>query len=272
MGEMHPQAIEAGDQIGPMVCSFSMRWRPTPNVFDGRIKLLQSLEEQKRLRAFKVGHEDAHGMITSEIEFEVAPNHVNIFMLGNLARNSDFIALLETLLREIEPRVTALHVHFKHLLKISNQTDYSSARIAAIQNVFSSPVKELGFSDSAILVDGAVPGKSLSYVAEFGIVDKDEAWARLSNLTKGQMPAEDESRFTAVRLLENLSRPSLPEIGLFIDSGWNSEQKIPRSLTAAWCDDHLQNTCIEAASLANKLLAVVSRSESKGIDNKGVEK
>jgi hypothetical protein len=256
MGELRAEASGADETAGLKACRVMVRWRPTLNVFDGRIKLLQVLDAQKRLRAFKVGAEDARGMTSNEVEFEITPNRISIAAPGNLLQNDDFAALLEATLDEIKPRITHLHVRLQHLQEIVNQKDYSLARKTAVRSVFSPAIHSLGLTDTAVLVDGTIPGRSLSYSAEFGIVNDSEARERLTDSSLGRLPEGEDGSLGSARLAEKLG--VLPQIGLYIDSHWDVEHKIPNELSTSWLIKRLETVFDSAASFARQILAITS--------------
>jgi hypothetical protein len=256
MGELRAEASGADEPAGLKACRVTIRWRPTLNVFDGRIKLLQVLDGQKRLRAFKVDAEDARGMTSNGIEFAITPNRISIAAPGNLLENDDFAALLEATLDEVKPRVTHLHVRLQHLQEIVNQRDYSLARKTAVRNVFSPAIHSLGLTDTAVLVDGSIPGRSLRYSAEFGIVDESEARTRLTDLSLGRLPESEDGSLGSAGLAEKLG--VLPQVGLYIDSHWDVEQKIPNELSTSWLLEHFETVFDSAASFARQVLAITS--------------
>jgi hypothetical protein len=256
MGELRAEASGADETAGLKACRVTVRWRPTLNVFDGRIKLLQVLDGQKRLHAFKVGAEDARGMTSSEIEFAIIPNRISIAAPGSLLQNDDFAALLEATLDEVKPRVTHLHVRLQYLQEIVNQRDYSAARKTALRSVFSPAMHRLDLTDTAVLVNGSIPGRSLSYSAEFGIVNDSEARARLTDPSLGQLPQSEDGSLGSARLADKLE--VLPQIGLYIDSHWDVEDKIPNELSTSWIIKRLEAVFDSAASFARQILAITS--------------
>lgn len=260
MGELRAEVSGADESAGLKACRVTVRWRPTLNVFDGRIKLLQVLDGQKRLRAFKVGVEEARGMTSNGIEFVIIPNRISIAAPGNLLQNDDFAALLEATLDEVKPRVTHLHVRLQHLQEIVNQRDYSLARKTAVRSVFNPAIRSLGLTDTAVLVNGSIPGRSLSYSAEFGIVDESEARTRLTDLSLGRLPESEDGSLGSERLAEELG--VLPQVGLYIDSHWDVEQKIPNELGTSWLLKSLETVFDSAASFARQILAITSKGDN----------
>jgi hypothetical protein len=245
----------AADQSGLRATIVTLRWRPTPSVFDGRISLLKALEEQKRLRAFNVGSDNARAVIEDGIELLIRPNNMSIAYPNNSGQVNRIAPLLDVIFEAFNPRVTGISAKFRHLLPWAYAGDYDNARRVAAGRQLGALADKFGVTDMAVLFEGLLPNKALSYMAEYGIVDRAEAITRVtSNI--GRLQSSEDADLGGVNWTGKIGKVS--EISLYVESIWSFTGKIPSQVTMDWCMEFRDEATTEAGNFADRLLALVS--------------
>lgn len=235
--------------VTPWTSTITVRWRPTPKIYDCRISLLTLLEDQKRLQAFKVDDDTTHAFVSDEAELTLTPRSISLAFSNGFPDGVIPISILDQVLEMLKPRVTRYYGHFQYLIGLDGFSDYGQARAIVASKIFGFLGKDISLLDTAILLDGELDGSDPTFTAEFGIVDKAEAAERLSN-TSGRVAAADEPDFSHIFWEEERS---LPEIALYVSSRWHDHEEIPADLTGHWLFDRFERYRIDAGRLATKL-------------------
>lgn len=242
--------------IAPRTTTITVRWRPTPKVYNFNIALLASLEDQKRLRAFKVGDDTTHGLVSDDIELAITPRSISVAYSDGFPEDSALVSIFSETLEVLKPRVTQFHAGFQHLVEMVGFTSYDQARSTGASRIFGALTDDLSLTDSATLIDGSLRNSSSTFTAEFGIVDKTEAAERLSHM-KSRSGGDDEPDFSHVSWEDQ----SLPDIALYVDSHWHDHEEVPVDLTGRWLFDRLRKLRVDSDGLAEKLFNRVAQGE-----------
>lgn len=213
--------VDVGKQVTPRTAAITLHWRPTPRVYDARAALLTLLEEQKRLRAFRVQDEDARALIDDDLEVVIAVRHFSVASAAGFPEGAVIKSLFDSVLDIVKPRISSVTARFQHLCTLPAASGFTQAKIDVARAVLGPLAPELNLADFAILCDGTRSEKFASYRAEFGVVDTPEAVHRLTQ-SIGQLNSDDEPDFSHIAWDEK----NLPEVALYIDSRWRNEQAL----------------------------------------------
>lgn len=243
-------------QLTPWTTTASIRWRPTPKAYDCRTSLLTTLEDQKRLRAFHIQDTTAHAILDGDIELMVGIDQFSVAFADSFPERASLLSILDLVIESVKPRVSLYSARFQHLSEIAGESDYASARQAAIERIFGSLALDLRITDTAILIDGSSLVESAVYQAEFGIVRKAEATARLTQ-GMSRLGFENEPDFSHI----DWSKKDIPDVALYVDSRWHQHQAAPLSITGEWLYSRLEEYRAEADQLTERLLRQNSSSQ-----------
>jgi hypothetical protein len=220
------------------------------------VKILEALEDLKRLRAFNVDTNNASGITRNEIEFLITPSYISMACLGYIHENSDFTVLLDAVAEILKPRVTAVLSRFDHVLAWEFAGSYEEAFTVAAKRLLKVPDTEtFTFGDMAVLVDGSVPSSTFEFQTEYGVVNSKEARERLTR-PMGRMALRDERGLGGEIWTEKIGQ--LPEIALYIESRWIEKKKIPQQFQSDWYAGRVDDAKSCADDFAAQLLALVS--------------
>jgi len=242
-------SVNEAEGITPQTTIVTVRWRPTPKVYDFRISLLTFLEERKLLQAFQVKDDISRAMISDTAEIALTPRGISIGMHSGIIESGILLPIFDQLLQTLRPRVTRINAQFQHLVNLTGFESYDQARSVALAGVFGSLAEDLSLIDSAVLVDGALGTPEATFKAEFGVVEKAEAAERLRHAGDDRISSADEPNFSHIEWEDR----ELPEIGLYIDSRWHDHQEIPSELNEEWFIERVELY----KTRANKLAAML---------------
>jgi hypothetical protein len=238
----------------PWTATVTVRWRPTPRAYDARTSLLLSLEEQKRLRAFQLRDDVAHAMLDDDVELAMGISYLSVAFANGVLEGAVLPVLFDSVLDAMKPRISTLNARFQYLCLLPEVSDFEQARKSAAEAVLHSLAAPLKITDFSILMDGVSTDKT-EYVAEFGIVNKSEAAARLTQVM-GRLNYPDEPDFSHIKWTDR----NLPETALYVDSYWKNSEALP-STTSKGLYSRVTNYNKDADDLVRVLLERVSGAE-----------
>src|ERR1035438_2449325 len=146
----------AGRSVTPLTTTITVRWRPTPRVYDARLSLLTAFEDQKRLRAFSVDGDMVHALVADDAELAMTPQSISIAFSSGVPEGAVLVPILDQTLEMLKPRITRYYGRFQHLIGLESFSSYDRARSAVASKLFGALSKDLSLTDSAVLIDGSL--------------------------------------------------------------------------------------------------------------------
>lgn len=208
-------------------------WRPTLRFFELRTTLLRELEKDDNLAAFR-WTEGAVGVRLGQGEvLEVGPQGALLTLAGPAARRDVATSALDRLIALLRPEGVIMNqLLVQELLPV--EIRYGEARRLSAVRLLRDLMPGIVYSDWSVLLDGASSAVGSTFQVEFGIVDDDEAPARLARHV-GKM--QDRS---LVPLPEDMwYYEEIPACGLFADWRWMPQRAVgqddcTRELVSLW--------------------------------------
>lgn len=195
----------------PWTQELSLEWPPEVRFLEARVELLRLLEDQKRLKSFKVDETEISARLTDFAEMTVSVTGADLRILSPLHDAELPMAALRTVLETIRPAsIRGCTERFSHVVPLAG--DYRELCRSAGVGLY--PWWPATLTDWALLVDGVAQRPDTTYQCEFGIVSDDEIADRL-NRKAGRMGGRMSSA-----VITQLERITLPDVALFADSTW----------------------------------------------------
>lgn len=237
----------------PMTSRANLRWRPTLEVYDGRLPLLRAVDEAKRLRGFRMEAEECSALVGKSSEMFVRPSGMTLQeSRGGLDRELTQF-LFEQCVDKFQPQIRGLDLDLQFLLPLPGRS-YSDRKVSAARGAFGEIAEDLEVNDFAMLFDGVREGGKLIFQAEFGIVSQSEAPARLTQALGRIGTGREEDAFEE----STWSPGDLPEVALYVESKWHAHERTPRSHQVEWLLRLLEGYEAHGRELSTLLLRYVT--------------
>lgn len=189
-----------------------LRWRPSLEFYEQGVALLRHLEDAGDLRGFRVTQHDVEARLRDGSELQVSVVGLSYRLIQVPVDPVSATALLQRVIRAMQPTETEVTFYLQHLIPLDWDVDYEEACARATSAWMPRLATSAGIVDSAPLVDGFSSRHRLRYQAEFGVVDAEQAPARLERSLG--------NRIGGPALTGSADGVAYPALGLFLDSSW----------------------------------------------------
>lgn len=189
-----------------------LRWRPSLDFYEQGVALLRQLEDAGELRSFRVAQHDVGARLLDGSELQVSVVGASYRLLAGPVDTAATCGLLRRVLEAMQPADLEAVFYLQHLIPLDWETTYEEACAKVTAAWLPQLATSAGIVDSAPLVDGLSPQHHLRFQAEFGVVDAEQAPARLDRSLGNRiggpaLPAAGEG-------------VTYPPLALFSDSSW----------------------------------------------------
>ncbi len=214
-----------GVESAPVTCELRLRWRPTVRQYGARTVVLEALEADHHLRAFRQEQEGMSAELTDDVEVRLTPAGLRLSSLAGPFRPALFESVVGLMLQHVKPERVRVDALFQHLVPL--ESDYDAARTDAGAALLPVVAASYRVADFAILVDGH--DGSDFFQAEFGVVSRSEIPERLA----GRQSRVQKESPSAARTRRKWNLDEFADVSLFVESRWHTHDKPPSSRDAA---------------------------------------
>jgi hypothetical protein len=198
--------------------SLSITWRRSIGYYQQRFNLLERLDKEGLLKAFKADEDEVGGRLRDNAhEILVHPNGLRGNILqptGDRARLERAIDLTLETIGDLQVNRIALTVQFI----IPVEGDYDKARTSSGQTLLGHVVGDIGIADWAVLMDSKPSASGLEGQFEFGILSKNEIPIRLGR--RAGRTGHFSQAAPSIPTFFPEGKRELPDVAMFLDGMW----------------------------------------------------
>jgi hypothetical protein len=230
------------DRSAPRSTVVDITWRPCLAFYEQGVPLLRRFEDAGLLRRFRVAEHVVEAQLRDGTRMAVGVTGMSV-VGGRELPIHQACSWIHEVAAAVRPSDISVTFFIQCLRALDLELTYPAACRRASAAWMPGPA-ELGIYDSAPLVDGLAPS-GLRYQAEFGVIDAEEAPARLSRSLGNRIGGPG---------LDPLPDDDYPPLAVFVDSSW-FPQGAPADADnlAQWVLPVLDQATAETQDLTNAL-------------------
>jgi hypothetical protein len=231
------------DRSAPRSTVVDITWRPCLAFYEQGVPLLRRFEDAGLLRRFRVADHVVEAQLRDGTRMTVGVTGMTLAGPGPELPTHQACGWIHEVAAAVRPSDISVAFFIQCLRALDLELTYPAACRRASAAWMPGPAA-LGVYDSAPLVDG-VASSGLRYQAEFGIIDAEEAPARLSRSLGNRIGGPP---------MDLLSHEEYPPLAVFLDSSW-FPQAAPSDADglAQWVLPVLDQAIAETQYLTNAL-------------------